>query len=125
MAGNTTWRPPRRRFQGVRRAHATSLRTAGGRESSLTPPRLRFPPAASLHTSPLQPPSTSAGGSNRPFFPGSRRAGPPGRGGGNELAVLSVKQKAARCRLLGSDGIVTLRASRLWDVVPGEIAVVA
>jgi tetratricopeptide (TPR) repeat protein len=41
-----------------------------------------------------------------------------------ELVVLSVKEKAARCRLLGSDRVVTLRASRLWDVVPGEIAVV-
>ena len=52
-------------------------------------------------------------------------AAPLDLGGRIELAVLSVKQKAARCRLLGSDGIVTLRASRLWDVVPGEIAVVA
>jgi hypothetical protein len=41
-----------------------------------------------------------------------------------ELAVLSVKQKAARCRVLGSDETLTLRATRLWDVVPGEIAVV-
>ncbi len=41
-----------------------------------------------------------------------------------ELAVLSVKQKAARCHVLGTDDIVTLRAARLWDVVPGEIAVV-
>jgi hypothetical protein len=41
-----------------------------------------------------------------------------------ELVVLSVKQKAARCRLLGSDQSVTLRAGRLWTVVPGEIAVV-
>jgi hypothetical protein len=41
-----------------------------------------------------------------------------------ELIVLSVKQTAARCRLLGSDQIVTLRAGRLWQVVPGEIAVV-
>jgi hypothetical protein len=39
-----------------------------------------------------------------------------------ELIVLSVKQKAARCRLLGSAHTVTLRAGRLWDVVPGEIA---
>ena len=38
-----------------------------------------------------------------------------------ELVALSVKERAARCRLLGSDRIVTLRASRLWDVVPGEI----
>ena len=41
-----------------------------------------------------------------------------------ELVVLSVKQKAARCRLRETGQPVTLRASRLWDVVPGEIAVV-
>jgi len=41
-----------------------------------------------------------------------------------ELVALSVKEKAARCRLPGSDRVVTLRASRLWEVVPGEIAVV-
>ena len=38
-----------------------------------------------------------------------------------ELLVLSVKDVAARCRLLGSDRAITLRATRLWDVVPGEI----
>jgi hypothetical protein len=41
-----------------------------------------------------------------------------------ELAVLSVKQKAARCRLIGTDREITLRATLLWDVVPGEIVVV-
>ena len=41
-----------------------------------------------------------------------------------ELVVLSVKEKAARCRLVESDRVITLRASRLWDIVPGEIAVV-
>lgn len=41
-----------------------------------------------------------------------------------ELAVLSVKQRAARCRLLGGDRTVTLRARRFWDLVPGEIVVV-
>jgi hypothetical protein len=41
-----------------------------------------------------------------------------------ELAVLSLKQKAARCRLLDADREITLRATRLWVVVPGEIAVV-
>jgi len=51
-------------------------------------------------------------------------AAPLDLGGRIELAVLSVKQKAARCRLIGNDRIVTLRASRFWDVVPGEIAVV-
>jgi hypothetical protein len=36
-----------------------------------------------------------------------------------ELIALSVKERAARCRLLGSERVITLRASRLWDVVPG------
>ena len=38
-----------------------------------------------------------------------------------ELVVLSVKERAARCRLLGSNRVITLRKTRLWDVVPGEI----
>ncbi len=38
-----------------------------------------------------------------------------------ELVALSVKERAARCRLLGSDRVITLRASRLWEVVPGAI----
>ena len=41
-----------------------------------------------------------------------------------ELVVLSVRQRAARCRLRGSAQAVTLRTSHLGDVVPGEIAVV-
>ncbi len=41
-----------------------------------------------------------------------------------ELVVLSVKERAARCRPIGSDRVIALRASRLWDVVPGEVAVV-
>ena len=41
-----------------------------------------------------------------------------------ELIPLSVKERAAYCRLLGSDRRITLRASRLWDVVPGEIVTV-
>jgi hypothetical protein len=41
-----------------------------------------------------------------------------------ELAVLSIKQKAARCRELGGGDTLTLRATRLSDVVPAEIAVV-
>ena len=41
-----------------------------------------------------------------------------------ELIALSVKERAARCRLLGSDREITLRASRLWDVVPGEMVTV-
>lgn len=45
-------------------------------------------------------------------------------GGPIELVVLSVKERATRCRLPRSDRIVTLRASRFWDMVPGEIVVV-
>jgi hypothetical protein len=41
-----------------------------------------------------------------------------------ELVVLSVKESAARCRLLGSERVLTLRATRLWKVVPAEIIVV-
>jgi hypothetical protein len=44
-----------------------------------------------------------------------------------ELIALSITERAARCRLLGSMGsnrAITLRASRLWDVVPGEIVTV-
>ena len=41
-----------------------------------------------------------------------------------ELVALSVKERAARCRLLRSDLVITLRASRLWDVVPGEIVAI-
>jgi hypothetical protein len=41
-----------------------------------------------------------------------------------ELAVLSVKERNARCRLLGSERIITLRASHLCDVVPGAIVTI-
>ncbi len=41
-----------------------------------------------------------------------------------ELVALSVKQRSARCLLPGSDRYITLRASRLWDMVPGEIVTV-
>lgn len=66
-----------------------------------------------------------------PSPPGTR--GKPGRqatatalhlDGPVELVVLSIKQKAARCRLMGGEGTFTLRTTRLWDVVPGEIALV-
>lgn len=45
-------------------------------------------------------------------------------GGPVELVVLAMRSSAARCRLLGSDRVVTLRSSGLWDVVPGEIVTV-
>jgi hypothetical protein len=36
----------------------------------------------------------------------------------------AVKERAARCRLPGSERAITLRAPRLWTVVPAEIVVV-
>jgi hypothetical protein len=41
-----------------------------------------------------------------------------------ELAVLALKEGAARTRRLGSDQCLTLRTSGLWRVVPGDIATV-
>lgn len=41
-----------------------------------------------------------------------------------ELVVLSVKERAARCRPLGTDQTVTLRAREFWRTVPAEIVVV-
>jgi hypothetical protein len=41
-----------------------------------------------------------------------------------QLVALSVKERVARCRLLGSNRVIILRASRLWDVVPGEIVTI-
>lgn len=40
-----------------------------------------------------------------------------------ELIVLSIKERSARCRLPDTDRVISLRANRLWDLVPGEIAV--
>jgi hypothetical protein len=41
-----------------------------------------------------------------------------------ELVLLSAKDTAARCQLLGTRRAITLRATRLWDAVPGEVVVV-
>ena len=42
-----------------------------------------------------------------------------------DLVVLGIKQgESARCRLIGKDKELTLRASGLWKVVPGEIVTV-
>jgi hypothetical protein len=38
-----------------------------------------------------------------------------------EIVVLSVKERVARCRLPGSDRLITFRPNRLWGVMPGEI----
>jgi tetratricopeptide (TPR) repeat protein len=42
-----------------------------------------------------------------------------------ELIALSVKESVVRCRILGSDRVLTLRSSGLWNVAPGEIVTVA
>jgi len=41
-----------------------------------------------------------------------------------ELVALAVRERAARCRLLGSEHAITLRAGNLWNVVPGQVLTV-
>jgi hypothetical protein len=41
-----------------------------------------------------------------------------------ELVVLAVKERAARCRLLGSGRVITLRAGSLYGIVAGHIVAV-
>ena len=41
-----------------------------------------------------------------------------------DVAILSLTPKAAHCRLLQSAETFTLRATRLWEIVPGQIATV-
>jgi tetratricopeptide (TPR) repeat protein len=41
-----------------------------------------------------------------------------------QLAVLSLKETVARCRKIGTEEIVLLRATRLWTLFPGAIAMV-
>jgi hypothetical protein len=41
-----------------------------------------------------------------------------------DLVVISVKDRVARCRLLESEGVITYRPNRLWEMVPGEIVTV-
>jgi hypothetical protein len=38
-----------------------------------------------------------------------------------ELVVMSLKERAARCRLLRTDRMITVRSGGLWSTVPGEI----
>jgi hypothetical protein len=42
-----------------------------------------------------------------------------------ELVVLAVKERAARCRLLGSGRVITLRAGSLHRIVAGHVVMVA
>ncbi|MBI5589026.1 MAG: hypothetical protein HY881_00950 [Deltaproteobacteria bacterium] len=41
-----------------------------------------------------------------------------------DLLILSVKERAARCRTLKGRRTITLRAKDIWGIVPGEIATV-
>ncbi len=42
-----------------------------------------------------------------------------------ELIAVAVKGNAVSCRLPGKDRVITIRTTRLWDWVPGEIITVA
>jgi len=42
-----------------------------------------------------------------------------------ELIAVAVKGNAVSCRLPGKDRVITIRTTRLWDLVPGEIVNVA
>ncbi len=41
-----------------------------------------------------------------------------------DLIVLAVKQRAARCRLIGSGRVITLRTASLLGIVPGQVITV-
>lgn len=41
-----------------------------------------------------------------------------------DLVVVAVKERGARCRLLGSERVITLRAKSLFGVVPGQVVTV-
>lgn len=41
-----------------------------------------------------------------------------------ELVVLAPKERAARCRILGTEREITLRSRDVWSMVPGEIITV-
>jgi len=42
-----------------------------------------------------------------------------------ELIALAVKTNAVSCRILGKDGVLTLRPSGFWEIAPGEIITVS
>ncbi len=41
-----------------------------------------------------------------------------------DLIVLAAKSNSLSCRVLGTDRVLTLRPSRFWEIVPGEILTV-
>ena len=41
-----------------------------------------------------------------------------------ELVVLAPKERAARCRILGTEREITLRSGDVWNMVAGEIVTV-
>lgn len=52
----------------------------------------------------------------------SARTEPPS--GNIDVVVLSLSARAARCKILNTGEVITLRADTLWNVVPGEIATI-
>jgi tetratricopeptide (TPR) repeat protein len=115
-----------------RRGLTARCRRDDGSEHVVAASEVVFPP----HTNParylaayrkwlgLEPFPREAAPSSRPRRQHKVTAADLDPSGPIELAVLSVKENAARCRLLGSDRVITLRARQLWALVPGEIAVV-
>ena len=94
-------------------------------------PDVRFPPdsegaqyvAAYREWLGLEPPPDSAAPAPRRSRRHRATEDDLDHGGPVELIVLSVKEKAARYRIPGTDREITLRA-RVWRLVPGEIATV-
>ncbi len=65
------------------------------------------------------PPSNLSGAKRRKVVAGDVKLKGP-----LDLVPLSVKQSVARCRPLGTGGIITFRAPKLWKLIPGEVVTV-
>lgn len=59
-----------------------------------------------------------------PRAKGSQAATEGTPSGSVDVVVLSVSARAARCKILNSGEVVTLRAGMIWRIVPGEIATI-
>lgn len=56
--------------------------------------------------------------------PAKKRAKAEPAVGNIDVAVLSLSARAARCKILSTGQMITLRAAALWQVVPGQIATI-
>ena len=112
-----------------RRGLEAKCRRDDGSEHVVSAGDVAFPDdsAGALHVAAYRrwlglPPFAAAAEQRRASKAGPKDLDP---GGGNvELVVLSVRERAARCRLLHHGREVTLRATGLWGVVPGQIVTV-